>query len=183
MYEYALAVADFGNPWRSLSEISSMNSYGKPQTLFISSVFMAHFGLFQAHAQSLSGDERRALIARDVCQIGAKFIDADSPNISFQAGQFRVEGARGSITVFEGTTPLAQIPGFTYESYQNCIRKILVGFERSQRAGDSSQFLEAFTASFELNDALNVGTCMRPAAMAGFYNGDLDYRTRCKLNS
>jgi hypothetical protein len=125
-----------------------------------------------AAAQQRSGDEQRFLIAKDVCNVAAKYANAvGGGNISYQAGKFRVEQGRGSITVFEGAVPLAQVPGFTYQSYVSCVSLVIGGIERTRSPTESGNPLEAFTAGFELGNVQYVGTCLRSAAMGGFYSG------------
>jgi hypothetical protein len=137
--------------------------------IVIGSALIASAG---ARAQS-SSDERRALIARDVC-VGplARFANADSGNISFQDGRFRVERAGSSVTVFENSLRVTELPGFTYTSYDNCVERYLSGAERTRRAEDSKRQNDAFLAGYELAEILSVGICLRPAAMGGFYFGD-----------
>ncbi|WFU70026.1 hypothetical protein [Bradyrhizobium sp. CB2312] len=127
----------------------------------------------EAGAQSSSSDERRALIARDVC-VGplARFANADSGNISFQDGRFRVERAGSSVTVFENSLRVTELPGFTFTSYDNCVERFLSGAERTRKAEDSKRQNDAFLAGYELGEILSVGICLRSAAMGGFYFGD-----------
>lgn len=127
----------------------------------------------EATAQSPSSDERRALLARDVC-VGplARFANAQSGDVSFQDGRFRVERAGGSVTVFENSLRVTELPGFTYTSYDNCVERYLSGAERTRRAEDSKRQSDAFLAGYELGEILSVGICLRSAAMGGFYFGD-----------
>lgn len=127
----------------------------------------------EAAAQSSSFDERRALIARDVC-VGplARFANVQSGDVSFQDGRFRVERAGGSVTVFENSLRVTELPGFTYTSYDNCVERYLSGAERTRRAEDSKRQNDAFLAGYELAEILSVGICLRSAAMGGFYFGD-----------
>jgi hypothetical protein len=134
----------------------------------------------QSTAQGSSFDERRPYIARDLCVgIGAKFGNApEGGEISFEAGQFRVQQGRGVITIFEGSTKLTEIPGFNYKSYTECLDVLLARFERVTKPQDATKPLEAFMAGYELGDVLNVGMCMRSAAMGGYYIGDIQDRGR-----
>jgi hypothetical protein len=104
--------------------------------------------------------------------IAANFASANDGDITFQAGHFRVEKAHGSVTVFEGAVRVTEIPGFTYLSYNDCLDRLLSNFERTRRTEESKNFLEAFMTGYELNEMLNVGICLRSAAMGGFYIGD-----------
>jgi hypothetical protein len=126
-----------------------------------------------AFAQTPSTDERRPLIAREVCNIGAKFASGDNATVSFNAGRFRVEGARGSLTIYEGSVRLTEVPGFSYKGYTDCIELVLASFERNRPAEDPNKFYDAFMAAYELSDVLHIGTCMRSAATGGIYIGDM----------
>jgi hypothetical protein len=131
-------------------------------------------------AQDNPVDERRAYIARDVCVgMGANFANApDGGDISFQAGRFTVQRGRGTITIFEGAVKLLEMPGFTYQSYTLCLDRLIAGLESTRRQEDAVKSLEAFMAGYELADVLSVGTCMRSAAMGGYYVGDLESQGR-----
>lgn len=127
----------------------------------------------RASAQSSSPDERRALLARDVC-VGplARFANAQDGNVSFQDGRFRVERAGSSVTVFENSLRVTELQGFTYTSYDSCVDRFLSASERTRRAEDSKRQNDAFLAGYELGGILSVGMCLRYAAMGGFYFGD-----------
>src|SRR5262245_24557731 len=91
----------------------------------------------QAIAQAETVDQRRVYIARDVCNAAAKFVDpSQGGNISYQAGQFSVQGAHGSITIYEGDTKITEIPGFTYNGYTDCINRIYATLDRERKAQD-----------------------------------------------
>jgi hypothetical protein len=127
----------------------------------------------EVSAQQQSSNLDRALVARDLCVgIAAKFANSPGANISFQSGQFKVDNANGTLTVFENTVPIAQIPGFTYTAYSQCLDRLIEGFDKGKRADEAKARLEAFSAGFELSDILNIGICVRSAAMGGFYIGD-----------
>ena len=132
-------------------------------------------GLRTASAAEPSLDERRVLIARDVCAgFAANFATTQGGSISFSAGHFRVEGSQGTVTIFEGDVRLTEIPGFSYSTYNDCLDKVLSRLERTRKAEDSKRALEAFNASFELNQLLSTGICLQSAAKGGFYFGNLD---------
>jgi hypothetical protein len=127
-----------------------------------------------AFAQPASTDERRPLIAQAVCTgIGAKFASGDNAIISFNAGKFRVEGARGSLTIYENSVQLTEVSGFSYKNYTACIEVVLSSFERNRPTEDPNKFYDAFMAAYELSDALHVGTCLQSAASGGLYFGDM----------
>src|SRR4051794_773813 len=114
-------------------------------------LFVQSSGL--AFAQPASTDERRPHIAQAVCTgIGAKFVTGDNATISFKEGRFRVEGARGSLTVFEDSAPLTEISDFSYNGYTACVEAVLASFERNRPAEDPNRFYDAFMAAFELSD-------------------------------
>jgi hypothetical protein len=131
-------------------------------------------------AQNAASD---AYAARDICVgIAAKFANAaEGSLISYNAGKFKIEGnVGGQVTVFEGTSPIATIPNFTYDNYTSCIDSTLEAIrERETRAEQNThrdevrKKLAVFNTAFELNGAMNVGTCMQSAAMVGVYFGDL----------
>jgi hypothetical protein len=124
-------------------------------------------------AQQQSADIDRAQAARDICAgIAAKFANSPGAKISFESGRFRVDNATGTLTVFESAVPVAQIPGFTFTAYAICLDKLIEGFEKGRKREEAKAKLEAFSAGYELSEALNIGICVRSAAMGGFYIGD-----------
>ena len=118
----------------------------------------------------------RAYIARDVCNVAANFANAsDGGEIAREAGQFRVQKGRGSVTVYEGVGGLDEVPGFTYKDYNDCLERVISALERLNSSQDAAGSAVAFDAGYELGTVLNEGTCMRSAAKAGFYVGNPEY--------
>ncbi|MBR0941583.1 hypothetical protein [Bradyrhizobium liaoningense] len=146
------------------------------QNSWIASIVVAcGAGLFPLTAGAQSADEQRALLARDICVgVAAKFANGPpGSDISFQSGKFSVRGANGSLTIFENAVSIANIPGFNYSNYNNCLDTLISGFEQNRRASEAKSHLEAFSAGYELSETLNVGICMNSAAMGGYYIGDM----------
>jgi hypothetical protein len=139
--------------------------------LVFSPVLIACLGVGAAFAQSQTADERRPLVARDVCMaMATKFASGDS--IEFENGRFRVVKGTQSVTVYEGAAPIASIPGFTFSEYNHCLDVVFSSFERARPITDSKAFVEAFSAGYELSQIQSIGVCIQPAAMGGLYLGD-----------
>jgi hypothetical protein len=137
-------------------------------------IFGAALHVNVAASQGQSIDEDRALVARDICVgIAAKFAHAPGGKISFEAGRFRVTDADGTLTVFEGSVPVARIPDFSFTEFVKCIKDFYSAFENARKQNEAGARLEAFSAGYELSDALTIGVCARSAAMGGFYIGDV----------
>lgn len=146
---------------------------------FVHSIFLFAVASFilAVSAQSATTDEKRALIARDVCSgFSSKFISTedDSADVSFSQGRFTIKRNKGSVTVFEDSVPVTKIPGFTFTDYQECIESLIAAFERSRSASASKKNLEAFNAGYELNFALSIGVCLESAARGGMYLGNTE---------
>lgn len=126
-------------------------------------------------ASAQSPDERRIYIARDVCAaFTAKWAHAPGGSVSFDAGKFEVHGNSSTVTIFENNVQLAQIPGFSYSSFNECLDKLINGLERSRQSAENKHQIETFTAGAELGALLSIGRCFRSAAMGGFYLGDME---------
>jgi hypothetical protein len=126
-----------------------------------------------SYAQTILGaDQQRGLLARDVClAMSTNFATGDS--ITYENGRFRVVKGTQSITVYEGATPLATVPGFTYTEYSHCLDIVLSGVESSRPAPDAKGTVEALTAGNELGEIQSIGLCAQSAAMGGLYIGDM----------
>src|SRR5689334_20189697 len=89
-------------------------------------------------ASAQSPDERRIYIARDVCAaFTAKWAHAPGGSVSFDAGKFEVHGNSSTVTIFENNVQLAQIPGFSYSSFNECLDKLINGLERSRQSAEN----------------------------------------------
>jgi hypothetical protein len=134
-------------------------------------VVAGYCGNSSANAQSQIAEERRPLLARDVClAMATQFATGDT--ITFENGHFRAVKGAQSVTVYGDATPIAKIPGFSYPEYNHCLDIVISSFEGAHPATDAKNFLESFMAGYELADIQNIGVCIQPAAMGGFYLGD-----------
>jgi hypothetical protein len=133
-----------------------------------------------------------AYAARDLCTgMAARWINVPVGTATYENGKFKVErGATGQITIFEDAVPFAQIPQFDYNKYELCVEKMIQGFdarraqeERVRRQSELTKGLAVFDIAFNLNDLLNVGTCLREPARAGIYWGNTAQSNDTRLNS
>ncbi|RUM13484.1 hypothetical protein EFD56_27920 [Rhizobium phaseoli] len=142
-------------------------------SLFVSTAVA--FNTWAMGASAQSPDEQRIYIARDVCAaFTAKWANAPGGSVTLDAGKFKVRGNSSTVTIFENSVKLAEIPGFSYSSFNECLDKIINGLEQSRKSAESKHQVEAFTAGAELGALLSIGKCLRSAAMGGFYLGDMD---------
>src|SRR5947209_5612773 len=66
------------------------------------------------------GPDEDYLAATNVCNaINTEIVRAPGAKISVNIGEYKIDGANGSITISRGPKPV--ITGYTYDAYVNCV--------------------------------------------------------------
>ena len=143
-----------------------------PRSLCLSGVFAAHL-CGEVRSQDATSD---AYAARDICVgVAAKFVNAPAgAEISYENGKFKIAGTvGGQATVFEGAASVGTISDFDYRNYTQCVSKFATAISHETRIAGAKKTLALFNATLELNNTMYIGTCLKPAAEAGMYFGDV----------
>jgi hypothetical protein len=140
--------------------------------LVLFTAFIATICLHALPVLAQPGPDEDAMVASSVCQ-GALFeiTRAQGGKISANVGQYKIEGANGSVTISKGERSI--ISGMTYDLFTKCLIEMKRQIAADRKASRIQRQSEIFEVTLDLSTTLNMGTCLLGAAQVGLYIGDM----------
>ena len=116
------------------------------------------------------------MVASNVCQGAISEITrAQGGKISANVGQYKIEGANGSVTISKGDR--AVFSGMTYDAFTSCLLEMKKSIAADRKASRIERQSAIFELALNLSETLHMGTCLRGAAQVGLYPGDMSQGT------
>jgi len=134
--------------------------------------FIAILCLHTFPVSAQPGPDEDAMVAANVCQgVINEIIRAQGGKISANIGQYKIDGANGSVTISKGERGV--ISGITYDAYAKCLIDIKKDIAADRKASRIQRQSEIFDVSLSVSSTLTKGTCLLGAAQVGLYSGDM----------
>jgi hypothetical protein len=135
-------------------------------------LYLALFYLSPSLVLAQPGPDEDAMVASNVCQGATSEITrAQGGKISANVGQYKIEGANGSVTISKGER--AVFSGMTFDAFAKCLIEIKKSIAADRKATRIERQSAIFDLALSLSETLNMGTCLRGAAQVGLYPGDM----------
>jgi hypothetical protein len=138
----------------------------------IITTFLALVCLPASRVSAQPGPDEDAMVASNVCQGATSEITrAQGGKISANVGQYKIEGANGSVTISKGDR--AVFSGMTFDAFAKCLLEMKKGIAADRKATRIERQSAIFDLALSLSETLHMGTCLRGAAQVGLYPGDM----------
>ena len=134
----------------------------------------ALFALVCIHVSPVlaQGSDEDAMVASNVCQgATSEIARAKGGKISANIGQYKIEGADGSVTISKGDR--AVFSGMTFDAFARCLIEMKKSIAADRKATRIERQSAIFDLALSLSETLHMGTCLRGAAQVGLYPGDM----------